>query len=135
MATEVPDLASPNILRFTDGRSRRPGWKSWVPLGVFIVALAVLLDGRAGRTDDIQIRACLEPVYAGLFGTGSHAMARCIQNRPRLFGARDAQWLRYVRHLEASCPLTIGMQGQAICEFNVKAKEDRAGKGWRDRSY
>ena len=32
-------------------------------------------------------------------------------------------------------PLTVGMQGQAICEFSVKAKEDHAGKGWRVKDY
>ena len=100
-----------------------------------VIAFAILFDGQSIRSGDIQTRACLEPVYSGLFGTGPRALQRCLENRPKLFGARDAQWLRYVRHLEASCPLTIGMQGQAICEFSVKAKEDRAGKGWRVKDY
>lgn len=81
------------------------------------------------------MRACLEPVYSGLFGTGPRALERCLQNRPKLFGDWDAQWLRYVRHLEKSCPLVVGMQGQAICEFQVKAAEDHAGKGWLAKSY
>ena len=84
---------------------------------------------------DFETRACLEPVYAGLFGTGSGALDRCLKSRAKLFGARDAGWLRYVRHLEASCPASIGMQGQAICEFQVKAGEDHRGTGWRNKRY
>ena len=100
-----------------------------------MVAPAILFDGRTVRSDDMETRACLEPVYAGLFGTGPHALERCLLDRPRRFGADDAEWLRYVRHLEKSCPLVVGMQGQAICEFQVKSAEDHAGKGWRDRDY
>jgi hypothetical protein len=92
-----------------------------------------LLDGQTLRSNDLQQRACLEPVYAGVFGTGSGALERCLQSRPKLFGARDALWLRYVRHLEASCPVSVGMQGQAICEFQVKTSDDHAGKGWATR--
>lgn len=120
---------------YTDGRNRRSRWTYALPIAVCVVSLAVLLDGQTHRANDIQTRACLEPVYAGMFGTGPRALERCLRDRPLLFGERDAQWLRYVRHLEAACPLTIGMQGQAICEFNVKAKEDRAGKGWRVKDY
>ena len=76
-----------------------------------LITLAILFDGQTGRSGDIQVRACLEPVYAGMFGTAPHALARCLENRPKLFGARDAQWLRYVKHLEESCPVTTGMQG------------------------
>lgn len=110
-------------------------------LGAGVTALSVALivgiaihNQRAGP-GDFQMRACLEPVYAGLFGTGSGAMDRCLKSRATLFGARDAGWLRYVRHLEASCPASIGMQGQAICEFQVKAGEDHRGTGWRSKRY
>jgi hypothetical protein len=131
MKSNGPGLATSHALRFTDGRNRRSRWRYAAPMAVGLISIAILLDGQTGRSDDLQTRACLEPVYAGLFGTGSRALERCLQTRPKLFGAQDAQWLRYVRHLEASCPPSIGMQGQAICEFSVKAKEDHAGKGWR----
>ena len=135
MASDSPHLAAPPPFCYTDGRNRRSGWVYALPIGVCVIAFAILLDGQTIRSSDIQTRACLEPVYSGLFGTGPRALQRCLENRPKLFGASDARWLRYVRHLEASCPLTIGMQGQAICEFSVKAKEDRAGKGWRVKDY
>ncbi|MGZ5920720.1 MAG: hypothetical protein ACXWLJ_11520 [Rhizomicrobium sp.] len=135
MAGNGPNPAAPPPFRYTDGRNRRSRWTYVLPAAVCVVAFAILLDGETGRSNDIQIRACLEPVYSGLFGTGPRALARCLENRPKLFGERDAKWLRYVRHLEASCPLTVGMQGQAICEFSVKAKEDHAGKGWRVKDY
>ncbi len=122
-------------LRYTDGRNRRSGWRHALPAGVCLIAAAILFDGRTVRSDDMETRACLEPVYAGLFGTGPHALERCLRDRPKLFGADDAEWLRYVRHLEKSCPLVVGMQGQAICEFQVKSAEDHAGKGWRDKDY
>jgi hypothetical protein len=133
MAGDAPPASAP--LRYTDGRNRRSRWRYALPAAVCVVSAAILLDGQTGRSDDIQTRACLEPVYSGLFGTGPRAMERCLQNRPKLFGAHDAEWLRYVRHLEKSCPLVVGMQGQAICEFQVKGAEDHAGKGWRRQDY
>ena len=135
MAGTSLDPETPLPFRYTDGRNRRSRWTYVLPVAVVVAGFAILLDGETGRSDDIQTRACLEPVYSGLFGTGPRALARCLENRPKLFGDQDARWLRYVRHLEASCPLTVGMQGQAICEFSVKAKEDHAGKGWRVKDY
>ena len=133
MAGDAP--AALPFVRYTDGRNRRSRWRYALPVGVCLIAAAILLDGQTVRSDDMETRACLEPVYAGLFGTGPRALERCLRDRPRLFGADDAKWLRYVRHLEKSCPLVVGMQGQAICEFQVKAAEDHANKGWRDRAY
>ena len=110
-------------------------------LGAAATALSVALivgiaiHNQQAGPGDFQVRACLEPVYAGLFGTGSGAMDRCLKSRAKLFGARDAGWLRYVRHLEASCPASIGMQGQAICEFQVKAGEDHLHTGWLSKRY
>lgn len=128
------DLAAP--LLYTDGRNRRSRWRFALPVAVCVTALFLLFGNRqVGRSGDIEVRACLEPVYSGLFGAGVGAMERCLANRARLFGPDNERWLRYVRHLEASCPISVGMQGQAICEFNVKAKEDRAGKGWRSVDY
>ncbi len=135
MAGDIPDLATSQQLRFTDGRQRRSRWGQAVAIMVCVGAVVLLFDGQTVRSDDPQTRACLEPVYAGLFGTGSRALQRCLQTRPKLFGVQDAQWLRYVRHLEISCPSSIGMQGQAICEFQVKSSEDHAGKGWRTQNY
>jgi hypothetical protein len=127
------DFAAP--LLYTDGRNRRSRWRFVLPAAVCATALFLLFGGQVGRSGDIEVRACLEPVYSGLFGAGVGAMERCLANRAQLFGANNERWLRYVRHLEASCPISVGMQGQAICEFNVKAKEDRAGKGWRIVDY
>ncbi|HEY4276242.1 MAG TPA: hypothetical protein VGM68_12195 [Rhizomicrobium sp.] len=129
------NLAAPAPLRYTDGRNRRSRWRLVLPFAVCAAALFLLLNGQLRRSGDIEVRACLEPVYSGLFGGGVGAMERCLANRAQLFGESNARWLRYVRHLEASCPISVGMQGQAICEFNVKAKEDRAGKGWRTKDY
>ena len=102
-------------------------------------ALALVGDlywhGKHAGPGDFQSRACLEPVYAGIFGTGPGALERCLKSRAKLFGARDSGWLRYVRHLEQSCPASIGMQGQAICEFQVKSSEDHLGIGWRSKRY
>jgi hypothetical protein len=106
-----------------------------VTAAVVAMVIGIAIHNQHTGPGDFQTRACLEPVYAGLFGTGSGAMERCLTSRAKLFGARDAGWLRYVRHLEASCPATIGMQGQAICEFQVKAGEDHAGTGWRSKRY
>ena len=131
----VDDLAAPLPLRYTDGRNRRSRWRLVLPAAVCVIALFLLFNGQLRRSDDVEVRACLEPVYSGLFGAGVGAMERCLANRARLFGTSNERWLRYVRHLEASCPISVGMQGQAICEFNVKAKEDRAGKGWRSVDY
>jgi hypothetical protein len=130
MLGDGPDQAKPLPLRYSDRRQRRSRWRLAALIIAGGITLAILFDGQTGRSDDIQVRACLEPVYAGMFGT-VHALERCLENRPKLFGARDAQWLRYVKHLEDSCPVATGMQGQAICEFQVKASEDHAGKGWR----
>lgn len=135
MLGDSPDSAMPRPFRYSDRRQQGSGWRYAAFAAAGVVTLAILFDGQTGRSGDLQTRACLEPVYAGLFGTGPRALERCLQNRPKLFGARDAQWLRYVRHLEESCPVTVGMQGQAICEFQVKASEDHAGKGWRTRNY
>lgn len=99
------------------------------------LVLGISIHNQHAGPGDFQMRACLEPVYAGLFGTGSGAMERCLKARPKLFGPRDAAWLRYVHHLEANCPASIGMQGQAICEFQVKAGEDHSGIGWRSKRY
>jgi hypothetical protein len=128
---ENPDSASPPPLRYSDRRQPRSPWRMAALAVTGCVTLWALFDGQMKRSDDLEVRACLEPVYAGLFGTAPHALERCLENRPKLFGARDATWMRYVRHLEDSCPVTVGMQGQAICEFQVKASEDHAGKGWR----
>lgn len=106
-----------------------------VTAGVVALVIGISIHNQHAGPGDFQTRACLEPVYAGLFGTGFGAMERCLKSRAKLFGARDAGWLRYVRHLEASCPASIGMQGQAICEFQVKAGEDHAGIGWRSKRY
>ena len=103
--------------------------------GAVALIIGVAVHNQQAGPGDFQMRACLEPVYAGLFGTGSGAMERCLKSRAKLFGTRDAGWLRYVRHLESSCPASIGMQGQAICEFQVKAGEDHSGIGWRSRRY
>ncbi|MEP6830867.1 MAG: hypothetical protein ABI963_11040 [Rhizomicrobium sp.] len=135
MVADDPAKDSLLFLRYTDGRNRRSRWRYALPAGVCLVAAAILLDGQTVKSSDIETRACLEPVYAGMFGTGPRALDRCLKNRPKLFGAHDAEWLRYVRHLEKSCPLVVGMQGQAICEFQVKSAEDHADKGWRDRDY
>jgi hypothetical protein len=127
------DSTKPLPLRYSDRHRPRSVWRILAFGAAGVITLAILFDGQTGRSDDIQVRACREPVYAGMFGT-VHALERCLENRPKLFGARDAQWLRYVKHLEDSCPVTTGMQGQAICEFQVKASEDHAGKGWRTRN-
>jgi len=130
MLGDSPDSAKPLPLRYSDRRQPRSPWRVTALAIAGVITLAILLDGQIGHSDDIQVRACLEPVYAGMFGT-VHALERCLEKRPKLFGARDTQWLRYVKHLEDSCPVTTGMQGQAICEFQVKSSEDHAGKGWR----
>jgi hypothetical protein len=135
MASDGLGLSASRPFRFSQGQRRPSHWRYAALAMVGVVAIVLLFDGHVGRVDDFQRRACLEPVYAGLFGTGPGTLERCIARRPQLFGARDAAWLRYVRHLEASCPVSIGMQGQAICEFQVKASEDRAGKGWRSGRY
>jgi hypothetical protein len=106
-----------------------------ITAGAVALIIGIAIHNRQTGPGDFQMRACLEPVYAGLFGTGSGAMERCLKSRAKLFGARDAGWLRYVHHLEASCPASIGMQGQAICEFQVKAGEDHSGIGWRSKRY
>ena len=130
-----PDLALSRPFRYSDRRQPGSPWRYAALAAAGAVTLAILFDGQIGRSDDIEVRACLEPVYAGLFGTAPHALQRCLKERPKMFGARDAQWLRYVRHLEDSCPVTVGMQGQAICEFQVKTSEDHSGKSWRKRNY
>jgi hypothetical protein len=106
-----------------------------ITAGAVTLMIGIAIHSRNAGPDDFQTRACLEPVYAGLFGTGPGAMDRCLQSRIKLFGARGGGWLRYVRHLETSCPVTIGMQGQAICEFQVKASEDHAHTGGLRRRY
>jgi hypothetical protein len=133
MFGDSPDATKPMPLRYSDRQRPRAAWRLVALAAAGLITLVILFDGQTGRSDDIQVRACLEPVYAGLFGTAPHALERCLENRPKLFGARDAQWLRYVKHLEDSCPVATGMQGQAICEFQVKSSEDHAGKGWRTR--
>jgi hypothetical protein len=135
MLGDSPNSAQPPPLRYSDRRQPRSPWRMAALAAAGVITLAILFDDQAGHSDDIQVRACLEPVYAGMFGTAPHALERCLENRPKLFGARDAQWLHYVKHLEDSCPVTTGMQGQAICEFQVKSSEDHAGKGWRARDY
>lgn len=134
MLGDSPNSAKPLPLRYSDRYQPRSPWRMAAFAAAGLITLAILFDGQTGRSGDIQVRACLEPVYAGMFGTAPHALARCLENRPKLFGARDAQWLRYVKHLEESCPVATGMQGQAICEFQVKSSEDHAGKGWRTRN-
>jgi hypothetical protein len=117
------------------GHAPLRGYGAAATLAALALVIGISIHSRQSGLGDFQMRACLEPVYAGLFGTGPGAMDRCLQSRAKLFGARDAGWLRYVRHLEASCPASIGMQGQAICEFQVKAGEDRSGIGWRSKRY
>jgi len=119
-------------------RSDQPPLRAYgaaATLGALALVIGISIHNRQTGPGDFQMRACLEPVYAGLFGTGPGAMDRCLKSRAKLFGARDAGWLRYVLHLEASCPASIGMQGQAICEFQVKAGEDHSGIGWRSKRY
>jgi hypothetical protein len=106
-----------------------------VTAAALALVVAIYFHDRHAGAGDFQSRACLEPVYAGLFGTGPGALERCLDGRAKLFGARDQGWLRYVRHLEQSCPASIGMQGQAICQFQVKSSEDHKGIGWRSKRY
>ncbi len=135
MASDELGLSASRPFRFSRGQPQSSHWRYAALAALGVITLIVLFDGHFDRVDDFQRRACLEPVYAGLFGTGPGTLERCVALRPQLFGARDAVWLRYVRHLEASCPVSIGMQGQAICEFQVKASEDRAGRGWLSGRY
>lgn len=135
MTKGEPSLALSRPYRFSRGQRSRSYWHYALGAATGVAALFLLFDGRIGHVNDLQRRACLEPVYAGLFGTGRHALERCLTQRPLLFGKQDALWLRYVRHLEKVCPASIGMQGQAICEFQVKTTEDHTNRGWRSGRY
>ena len=135
MAMSEPSLAMSRPFRFSRGQPGRSRWHYAAGAVTGVAALILLFDGHLGHIDDLQRRACLEPVYAGLFGTGRHALERCLTQRPLLFGEQDALWLRYVRHLEDVCPASIGMQGQAICEFQVKTTEDHTSRNWRSGRY
>ena len=117
----------PSPLRYTDGRNRRSRWRHVLPASVCLAAAAILFDGRTVQSDDMETRACLEPVYAGLFGTGPRALERCLRDRPRLFGADDAGKIfarRTGRVLDALSGIEVE---QSYEQINTRSHADGGG--------